>query len=111
MVKLKKEYIKDNNKIRKCTANISKMNIFEWIYYDFRYWNELKNMKYYFCENIGYLFLSIENLFLSIANLFLSIVELLTIILFPITILISATISIYRAKKEVKQYEGLKNVV
>lgn len=92
-----KEYIRDNKRVRKCPSNISKMNIFEWIYYDFRDWNELTNMKYYFCESIKYLFLSIVNL--------------LSVILFPISICINATLSIYRAKKEVKQYEGSKNVV
>lgn len=85
-----KEYLRDNKRVRRCPSNISKMNIFEWIYYDFRDWNELSNMKYYFLE--------------SIKCLFLGMVNLLSVILFPIPICINAILSIYRAKKEVKKY-------
>lgn len=85
-----KEYIRDNNRVRRCPSNISKMNIFEWVYYDFKDWNELGNMKYYFLESIKFLFLGTVNL--------------LSVILFPITICINAILSMYRAKKEVKKY-------
>lgn len=84
-----KEYIKDNKKVRKCPTNISKMNVFEWIYYDFRDWNELSNMKYYFLESITYIRLGVINL--------------LCVLLFPLSILINAFLSIHRAKKEVKK--------
>ena len=83
-----KEYIRDNKRVRKCPSNISKMNIFKWIYYDFRYWNELSDMKYYFLESIKYICLGCINL--------------LSVHLFPLSILINAILSIYRAKKEVK---------
>lgn len=88
MVKLKKEYIKDNNKIRKCPANISKMNIFEWVYYDFKDWNELSNIKYH--------------LYISLKDICLGTLNLISILLLPISILINAILSIYRARKEVK---------
>lgn len=92
-----KEYIRDNKRVRKCPSNISKMNIFEWIYYDFRDWNELSNMKYYFLESIKYICLGCINL--------------LSVLLFPLSILINAILSIYRAKKEVKKrYKELKDV-
>ena len=97
MVKLKKEYIKDNNKIRKCPANISKMNIFEWVYYDFKDWNELSNIKYH--------------LYISLKDICFGTLNLISILLLPISILINATLSIYHARKEVKQYKGSKNVV
>lgn len=98
MIKSKKEYIKDNNKIRKCPANISKMNIFEWVYYDFKDWNELSNIKYH--------------LYISLKDICFGTLNLISILLLPISILINATLSIYRAKKEVKQYRrDLNNVV
>lgn len=96
-VKVKKEYIKDNNKIRRCPANISKMNIFEWVYYDFKDWNELSNMKYH--------------LRTSLKDVCLGTLNLICILLLPISILIAATFSIHHAKKEVKRYENSKNVV
>jgi len=97
MVKLKKEYIKDNNKIRKCSANVSKMNIFEWVYYDFIDWNELSNIKYH--------------LYISLKDICFGTLNLISILLLPISILINATLSIYRARKEVKQYRKDSNNV
>jgi len=97
MVKLKKEYIKDNNKIRKCSANVSKMNIFEWVYYDFKDWNELSNIKYH--------------LYISLKDICFGTLNLISILLLPISILINATLSIYRARKEVKQYRKDSNNV
>lgn len=95
--KVKKEYIKDNNnKIRKCPSNISKMNIFEWIYYDFRYWNEVSNIKYHLHK--------------SLKDVCFGTLNLICILSLPISIFICATFSIHRAKKEVKQYEDSKNV-
>lgn len=94
--KVKKEYIKDNNKIRKCPANISKMNIFEWVYYSFKDWNELSNIKYH--------------LHTSLKDICFGILNLICILSLPISIFIGATFSIYYAKKEVKQYEDSKNV-
>lgn len=90
----KKEYIRDGKQVRNCPSNVSKMNIFEWIYYDFKYWNELRNVKYHFCTSLKYILLGT--------------IDLLCVLLLPISILINAILAISRAKKTVAANEERK---
>ncbi len=97
----KKEYIRDGEQVRNCPSNVSKMNIFEWIYYDFKYWNELRNVKYHFCTSLKYILLGT--------------IDLLCVLLLPISILINSILAISRAKKTVadneKRQRNRENVV
>lgn len=97
----KKEYICDGKQVRNCPSNVSKMNIFEWIYYDFKYWNELRNVKYHFCTSLKYILLGT--------------IDLLCVLLLPISILINSILAINRAKKTVadneKRQRNRENVV
>lgn len=97
----KKEYIRDGKQVRNCPSNVSKMNIFEWIYYDFKYWNELRNVKYHFCTSLKYILLGT--------------IDLLCVLLLPISILINSILAISRAKKTVadneKRQRNRENVV
>ena len=80
------KYIKDGDKVRRCASNESKMNVFIWIYFYFKYWNGFNEVKYYSLESIKYSFLCICNI--------------LGIILFPLGFPLKAYLSIRRAKKE-----------
>lgn len=91
MLNKKKEYIRDGKQIRNCPSNVSKMNIFEWIYYDFKYWNELRNVKYHLYTSIKYILLGVA--------------DLLCILLLPLSILINSILAISRAKKIVADNE------
>lgn len=97
----KKEYIRDGKQVRNCPSNVSKMNIFEWIYYDFKHWNELRNVKYHFCTSLKYILLGT--------------IDLLCVLLLPISILINSILAISRAKKTVadneKRQRNRENVV
>lgn len=101
MLNKKKEYIRDGKQVRNCPSNVSKMNIFEWIYYDFKYWNELRNIKYHFCTSLKYILLGVT--------------DLLCVLLLPISILVNSILAISQAKKTVadneKRQRNRENVV
>jgi hypothetical protein len=88
----KKEFLLDDNKIRNCYVNVSKMNIFEYI-------------KFYYIQEKGYKdFISnfIENFKDIWEGLYPLIVNILCLVLFPATMVIKAIICIRYAKKKVK---------
>jgi len=82
-----KDFIRDNGKVRRCTSNESKMNIFEWIYYYPNYFSE---------KIIG----AFEEGYKAVYTLFIILIFIILLILFPITFPIVAYINIKNAKKE-----------
>jgi hypothetical protein len=89
----KKEYIRDNGKIRNCPANIVKMNIFTYISWDFKV----------FCYTLK------QQLKQTFVDFFNGLIILILTTLFPITIVVRAVFNIRRAKKEIKRLEENKN--
>lgn len=83
---MSKEYIKDNGKVRKCASNLVKMNILEWVYYYFKDWNGLDEIKYH--------------LITDVQKLCIHMIDLLVVVFFPIIVIIKAILSIRSAKKE-----------
>ena len=81
--------------VRKCSSNIAKMSIFEYVYYFFKDWEGFSFICNYFCEIIT----EFGNGLLKVLQSF---VALPIIIFLPITIFIKAYIEIKRAKKEIR---------
>jgi len=86
---MKKEFIKDDEKVRECISNIAKMNIFEWMYYR----REIILRTFF-----DALYLIVE----GSSKLIFGLIQIWFIILFPITFPIGAYINIRNAKKEIK---------
>lgn len=90
-----KDYIKDNGKIRGCTSNIAKMNVFE-------YW--------WHFERFGYFARLFEGLIEGFKRFAVGIYQIvgcsLFLILFPIGIVIVSLMEIKRAKKDVERFKG-----
>ena len=86
---MKKEFIIDDNKVRKCDSNISKMNIAEYIYYSIFHWNFFGNL---LINYIG------ENLIESIKYFGAFLINTIILILTPVMLPISAYKSIKNAK-------------
>ena len=82
-----KEYLRDDGRVRLCTRNVAKMNLFESIYYHrFRMW-----------ENIIDLISDIKENWYIVINLFLLVIS-------PVVYPIMAWWEIQRARKEMKQH-------
>lgn len=86
------KYIKDENKIRHCTSNISKMNVFEYIYYSVFHWSIL--------------WLSIVDIykcFLKLINIVFELISnILAVLFFPVLIIIASVLDIRFSKKIIK---------
>ena len=95
----KKDFIRDGGKVRGCTSNIAKMNVFEWIYYrrNTIFNNVIDSIKV-FGEGVCMVVFSIVNFAILIA--------------FPVTLLIAAWWQIRKARKEMIQSDKsvLRNV-
>lgn len=91
---MKKDFIKDDKKVRRCDANISKMNIGEYIYYSIFHWNFFGNLL------IGYI---IENLIECIKYFGAFLINTMMLLISPIMLPITAYNSIKRAKKICKK--------
>lgn len=90
---LKGDYSFDENlPVLKCTENIAKMNIFEYIYFDFRYW-----------YRHGIWFDIVKD---GIRDFINGLLTLLAIPLAPIGLFFIAYSDIKRCKKEVKNNEA-----
>ena len=91
-----KNYILDDGKVRRCELNISKMNIFEHIYYSWFVWKGFKRTATSYKECLTLIF---EGFFPLIAiTMFL--------ITFPLSFPICSYIVIQKAKKEVERERG-----
>lgn len=77
--------------VRKCTENIAKMNVFEYIYFDFKYW-----------YRHGIWFYIIKD---GIKDFIRGLFTILTIPFAPIGLFFIAYSDIKQCKKEVKKYE------
>lgn len=86
---MKKDYIMDGKVVRKCDVNISKMNMFEYMYYEIFQW------KIYQKLISGYV---IENLIESLKYLGAFLFSLVQVILLPIILPISSISTINKSK-------------
>lgn len=89
---MKKEYIRDEGKVRGCSSNIAKMNLFECIYHEVFTWHFFK----YAFAGIG------EELKEGIVNMWYGLSNIVLLMLFPFTLTIKAVCDIKRARKEVE---------
>lgn len=90
---MKKDYLLDDGKIRRCDLNIAKMNIFEYSLLMITEWNYFKDM-----------FEALQNTFVEFCKMsFYFIVNLIFLIFSPITLLVLAFIKIKKAKKTVEK--------
>lgn len=71
---MKKKYIKDNNRVRSCDANIIKMNPFEYCYYNIFHWSFFQNRIDRLFEQ---LIEGIKNLFFFLINIFITIFHII----------------------------------
>ena len=86
---MKKDFIRDNGKIRQCDSNLSKMNVFEHIYFNVFYWGYFRHVSSYVLESLKEV---LENLFYLLYNL--------TVLIFtPITLVLCAIVQIKNAKE------------
>lgn len=92
---MKKDYILDDKKVRKCDSNISKMNVAEYMYYDIFHWNYLGGLL------TGYI---LGNLIEIIKYFGAFLVNTIIFLLTPLILPIIAYISIKKAKKECLDY-------
>lgn len=89
---MKKEFIRDDDKVRRCVSNIAKMNVFELIYYRRdMLWRSIVESVGTFVEGCIMVLFSLINFAILIA--------------FPITLPIVAWWQIRRAKKEMRLVE------
>lgn len=90
---MKKDFIRDEGKVRYCDSNMSKMNIFEFMYYYIFHWG-------YFLEIFSYVAESFVEFF---KNGFRLIWNLIFLIFTPITLPLCAITRIRNAKKWVEK--------
>lgn len=88
LFKENKDFIYDDGKIRKCTSNIAKMNIIEFIIVDY---------KHLLCE-IGGAIAELKDAFDIFLGFFIMVP------LHPIGVLVRAIVSVSRARREMKKY-------
>lgn len=86
-----KNYIYNNGKIKKCPANILKMNPFEWCYYSIFHWN-------YFERKLSEIWDLLKEILIDILSIF---GILITTLFMPI--------SAYYILKEDRKYWGKKD--
>lgn len=86
---MKKEFIKDEGRIRRCDSNLSKMNIVEFMYCHVFHWR-------YFEEILGYIIECVKESAEYISGLIINLVFLLFT---PITLILCAIVQIRNAKK------------
>jgi len=91
-----KEYIRDDGKVRECTSNIAKMNIFEYMFY--RKAIILRTLRD-----------SLQNLFEGLHLVVYGVINLLIILTLPISYPLAAYMNIRRAKKEMELHEKYKS--
>ena len=97
---MKKDFIRDEGKIRKCDSNLSKMNIFEFIYCYVFYWG-------YFNQILSYIWESAKE---SANYLFGLTYNLIVFLLTPITLILCAIIQIRNAKERCNKHKkGTRN--
>lgn len=87
---MKKDFIKDGKIVRRCDANISKMNIAEYVYYSLFHWHWFKILI------IDYI---LPSLIESLKYLGISISNILILLLSPIMLPVTGLFSIQKAKK------------
>ena len=97
---MKKEFIKDNNEIRRCEANIAKMNIFEYMYCYLFQWNSLRLL---FWDYV------IVNLWEAIKNLGFVMFNLIQFIFTPVCLPIISYLDIKRSKEYVAKCNEKRN--
>jgi len=84
-----KEYLRDQGRVRLCTSNVAKMNLFESMYYHrFRVWNNI-------IDTIN----DLKEHWYIIINLFI-------VVILPIVYPIMAWWEIQRARKEMERVKG-----
>jgi len=88
-IEMTKEYIRDHGRVRLCTSNIAKMNLFESMYYHrFRMWKNI-------IDTIN----DLKEHWYIIINLFI-------VVIFPVVYPIIAWWKIQRARKEMERVKG-----
>jgi hypothetical protein len=88
-----KDFLLDDGKVRLCTSNFAKMNIFEFMWYK----------KNWFLEGIEFIW---EQLQEGIPLVAAAMINFICLLLTPITFPIAAWYQIRQAKKEVEAYEN-----
>lgn len=91
---MSKNFIFDNGKVRNCCSNIAKMNVFEYIYYDFKDWGAMRNFSCDFMNIVKEFFKATFCLFVNI----------LSLVFFPIVLLAHAQYKINESKKFYAKY-------
>lgn len=87
-----KDYIRDGGKVRRCPANILKMNIFEYMYFDVFHWGCFNSLIRYLTDSFKQF---IEGIFYFIINVIM-------LMIFPIMLIIRAIVGIKENKIKLK---------
>lgn len=96
---MKKDFIVDGKRVRRCDSNVSKMNVFEHIYFNIFHWGCIKELIAY------YIFESFKEL---VKNLWIFVFNLGMLILLPFGLLASAIVQIKEAKKRCERNNRMK---
>lgn len=96
---MNKNFIRDDNIVRQCSKNVSKMNVFEYMYYSLFHWKLLQRI----LGDIG------ENVVEGFGYLVAILMRLLELILLPIFLIMGAIVQIRKAKKECAYYDERRN--
>lgn len=95
-----KDFLLDDGKVRLCTSNFAKMNIFEFMWYK----------KNWLLEGLEFVW---DQLYEGAPLVVAAIVNFICLLLAPVTFPIAAWFQIRQAKKEVEAYENssLKRII
>ena len=88
-----KKFIYDDGKVRRCTSNIAKMNVFEWIYFYIKDWGCFRDIWYFFNEMLFKLIDGFKNIGLFVINIIM-------LIFLPVTLFVAGYLEIKKARKE-----------
>lgn len=97
---MEKDFIRDEGKVRRCTDNMSKMNIFEYMYCHIIYWGYFKSFFSMIIHSGKDVIECLGELFLS---LFVIVINIIAFIFTPITLVLTAIFQIRNAKKWVER--------
>lgn len=96
---MSKDFIRDNGKVKRCSTNIAKMNMLEFIYYMLFHWGCIQDIVVDIID-------CIKDGFEYLVGILIGVLQL---ILLPLFLIIWSVVHIKRAKKECAYYDKRKN--
>lgn len=96
---MSKDFIRDDGKVRRCSSNIAKMNMLEFIYYMLFHWECIQNISIDIID-------CIKDGFEYLVGVLIGVLQL---ILLPLFLIMWSVVHIKRAKKECARNDKIRN--